>query len=150
MENSGLKALLYFAYGSLLKGICGDLNKGFVEKVEQYLDGDNSLEKEIMEEVYEELPHAVPKLHEMAHQNKTEPFGLENVQQYIFEVHDCEVMPSCAVNSGLAEEIRPERKEITVLSNGKKVVVKYLSSLEGSFNVGEEIYFHQGWLLPKV
>jgi hypothetical protein len=150
MVSSGLRFLLYFAYGSLLKGICGDLNNNFVEKVEKYLDGDTSLEKEIFEEIYEELPHAIPKLHEMARQKKIEPFSLENVRQYIFEVHGCEVMPSCAVISGVVKKIEPVKKEIIVDGHKEEIVVKYLPSLENTLNIGEKVYFHQGWLVPKL
>jgi hypothetical protein len=149
MKSNGLKVLLYFAYGSLIKGICGDINNNFVEKAGRYLDGDHSLEGEILEEIYEELPHAIPRLYEMARRNKIEPFDLKNVQQYIFEVHGCEVMPSCAVISGVVKEIDPVKKEVTIYSDDREVVVRYLPSLEATFNVGEKIYFHQGWLIPK-
>jgi hypothetical protein len=150
MKNSGLRALLYFAYGSLIKGICGDINSSFVKKAEKYLAGDDLLKEEILEEIYEELPHAIPKLREMAQRNKTEPFGLENVRQYILKVHSCEVMPSCAVISGLVKEIKPEKGEVIVDGDGKEIVVKYLPSLKGTFNVGEKVLFHQGWMLPKL
>ena len=149
MKNNGLKILLYFAYGPLLKGVCGDPNDGFVQKVGKYLDGDDSLEKEILVEIYEELIDAIPNLVELARHSGDDIFALENVRKYVFEVHSRGVMSSCAVMAGKAEKIDREKREIAVLSGGKEVMVKYLPSLEGSMKVGEEVYFHHGWIVPK-
>jgi hypothetical protein len=150
MEYEGLKNLLYFAYGSLTKGVCSDSgNVGFPEKVRAYLEGDDSLEKEIIEEIYEELPHAIPELYELAEKKKTEPFSLENVSKYIFEVHNCEVMPACKVMGGKVLSINKKNKKLEVERDGKIFQVNYLSSLESSFKVGGTVYFHHGWAIKR-
>ena len=146
MKNNGFKKLLYFAYGSLLKGVCSNLNSNFTEKVGLYLEGDESLEAEIMEEVYEELPHAILNLREMSRENT---FNSENVDEYIFKKHNREVKPECWVIGGIVKSIDQEKRILEVSKNGENFQIQYLSSLEGTFELGGDIFYHHGWLIKK-
>jgi len=149
MNYEGLKNLMYFAYGSLLKGVCSDLNTNFTEKVESYLEGGESLEEEIIKEMYEELPHAIQELHELSVRKKTEPFSLENVNEYIFKVHNSGVRLECWVMSGAVKSIDQEKRILEVSRNGENFQIQYLPSLEESFKLGNKVHFHHGWLIKK-
>ena len=151
-KYDGFKTLLHFAYGPLLKGLCSDnCDPAFVKKVKLYLEGDYSLKDSIIDEIYEELPRAVPRLHQIAKAagNEEDLFSKEIVNEYVFKVHSLEVMSFCAVKSGAVKSINKKKRTLEIVKNGKTSKVEYLPCLEGSFKVGDEVYFHHGWLIPN-
>jgi hypothetical protein len=151
MNNyDGLKTLLYFAYGPLLKGYCTDnYNSEFTENVRRYLEGEYLLKSKILEDIYDELPHAVHELNDLAGEDKCNIFCIENVEKYIFEVHNLEAMSACEVKNGLVKSIDREKKVLEISRNGKTLQVDYVPSLEGTFKLGDKVYFHHGWLIKK-
>ncbi|MFA6047974.1 MAG: hypothetical protein WCV59_03385 [Parcubacteria group bacterium] len=150
MDNSGLKLLLYFGYGAMLKGLCSDgVNEDFHQKALKYFDGDSSLENDIADDVYVEFPHATRRLIEMSREKNIDRFSGENVHSYVYEIHGREVLPSCAVLSGRVKNVFSDKKIVEIERDKEIFEINYLLSLESTFSIGDEVYFHQGWLIPK-
>jgi hypothetical protein len=71
------------------------------------------------------------------------------VEKYIFQIHSCEVMPLCAVKKGIIKKIDREKMKLVVSSDDKKVSVRYLQSLDRNLKIGDEVFFHLGWLIKN-
>jgi hypothetical protein len=158
MNNyDGLRTLLYFAYGALLKGICNkdkDFNKNFTKKVRRYLVGELSLKDSILDEIYLGIPNAYRNLNLLAGEDKSNTFSKDNVEKYVFKLHSENEGPmppmySCAVMSGKVKGIDHKKRTLKVSREGETLKISFLSSLEKSFKIGDEVYFHHGWLIKK-
>jgi hydrogenase maturation factor len=146
METDGLIRLLFFAYGAIKAGKCGD--KFFGSRIRSFLlDEESDIDKRFMtSEVKRHLKTAWPRLTMMG----PNPLSLANVTRYIMEEHNKFVELGCQTQIGTIMKIKPKKQTLEVSTADGKRLVRYIKPFGEDLRAGDEIAFHYEWLIDKT
>jgi len=146
--NKSLYLLYSFAYGAVLEKMPG--MDELTEKTRQYLEGDDSLEKELEKSV-PKLIIAWNHLKKEAKESGKELLDFDSVKYYVFKKHNLLMPRHCAVGAAKIVNFDGQKKmEAIDESTGQKISVKFLPKMAEGLKKGDLIAHHYHWLVCKI